>query len=193
MAATSLTFQTREKHVAYMSDELQLLVRAQALEPAALEEIHRTYYTPIFRFVAQKVSNRQLAEDLASEVFVRLLDALRDRTAPNNSLRGWLYAVASRVVNDHYRKVYRHQRYEAKLDPENAVRGMDKGVERQIDLHEALSMLTPEQQDVVALRFGAGLRIQEVAETIGKTEGAVKQLQARALRSLAKQLGEQPT
>ena len=73
-----------------MPDEITLLARARALEDEALAEIHETYYEPIFRYIVFRVSNQQIAEDLTSEVFVRLLSALRDHTAPQNTLRGWL-------------------------------------------------------------------------------------------------------
>ena len=90
-----------------MQDELALLARARTLDPDALAQIHDTYFAPIFRYVAFRVGDRQTAEDLASEVFTRFLSSLRDRTAPQNTLRGWLYGVAARVVSDHYRKHYR--------------------------------------------------------------------------------------
>ena len=180
----------RELEAKLLSDELILLARARAYEKDALEEIHNRYYQPIFRYVVHKVHDQQTAEDLTSEVFVRLLDALQDKTAPSNTLRGWLYGVASRVVNDHYRQQYRAERYAEKLAPNPRVDGIATSVERGMDLQEALATLTPEQRDVLALRFGLGLRIREVAETIGKQEGAVKQLQVRALRALARSLGE---
>ncbi|HUM71660.1 MAG TPA: sigma factor, partial [Chloroflexota bacterium] len=90
-----------------MEDELKLLARARALEEDALAEIHQTYYRAIYRYIAFRVSDQPLAEDLTSEVFTRLLSALRDKSAPQNTLRGWLYGVASRVVSDHFRQAGR--------------------------------------------------------------------------------------
>ena len=182
---------TFELEATLLSEELQLLARARAYDRDALTEIHNTYYQPILRYVAQKVHDRQTAEDLTSDVFVRLLDALQDKHAPANTLRDWLYGVASRVVNDHYRKQYRAERYAETLKADAHEEGVARQIERGVDLHEALAELTPEQQDVLALRFGFGLRVREVAETIGKQEGAVKQLQVRALRALARNLGGQ--
>jgi RNA polymerase sigma-70 factor (ECF subfamily) len=89
-----------------VQDELTLLARARQLDPEALAHIHETYYTSIFRYVAFRVGDHATAEDLTSEVFTRLLTALRDKGAPQNTLRGWLYGVAARVVNDHHRKAY---------------------------------------------------------------------------------------
>ena len=87
-----------------VQDELTLLARARQLDPEALALIHETYYTSIFRYVAFRVGDHATAEDLTSEVFTRLLTALRDKNAPQNTLRGWLYGVAARVVSDHHRQ-----------------------------------------------------------------------------------------
>lgn len=174
-----------------MQDELILLHRARSLEPEALAEIHDTYYVPIYRYVAMRVSNRETAEDLSSEVFVRLLQALRDKTAPQNTLRGWLFAVAARVVNDHFRQSYRMRHTE--LD--ESLPGSEDSPERVLEgrlakesLRHALQELTGEQQHVLALRFGYDLPIKEVAQTMGKSEGSIKMLQARAVAMLTRKL-----
>jgi RNA polymerase sigma-70 factor (ECF subfamily) len=174
-----------------VQDELALLARARSLEPEALAQIHDTYYTPIFRYIAFRVNNRDAAEDLTSEVFTRLLSALRDKHAPQNTLRGWLYGVASRVVSDYHRQSYRAP--EVELDESLVSRELDpaEAVERmmtQENLKQAMTELTEEQQNVISLRFGYEMPIEEVARTLGKSEGAVKQLQARAIAALARKL-----
>lgn len=174
-----------------MQDELKLLARARALEDEALAQIHQTYYRPIYRYVVFRVSDRQLAEDLTSEVFTRLLSALRDKTAPQNTLRGWLYSVAARVVSDHYRQIHRVQQVELTEMVPMESGAPEEEVARRLTaetVQAALHDLTEEQQQVLALRFGFGMRIREVAETLGKSEGAIKQLQLRALRVLSQQL-----
>ena len=177
-----------------MQDELALLARARALDSDALAQIHDLYFTPIFRYVAFRVGDRDTAEDLASEVFARLLSALRDRTAPQNTLRGWLYGVAARVVSDYHRKQYRAPQVE--LDESMVSRDdnpaeMVEAMLAQEDLKRAMSELTEEQQNVLGLRFGYEMSIQEVARTLGKTEGAIKQLQARAIAALARKMSPQ--
>jgi RNA polymerase sigma-70 factor, ECF subfamily len=174
-----------------VQDELTLLARARKLDSDALAEIHNTYYAPIFRYVAFRVGNREVAEDLTSEVFTRLLSALRDRTAPQNTLRGWLYGVAAHVVSDHHRQSYRTPQVELDVSIASREAGPAEAVEAMLtraDLKRAMAKLTEEQQNVIALRFGYDMPIQEVARTMGKTEGAVKQLQARAIAALARKL-----
>lgn len=174
-----------------MVDEQVLLARARQLDTEALALIHDTYYTPIFRYVAFRVSDRDVAEDLTSEVFTRLLTALRDRNAPQNTLRGWLYGVAARVVSDYHRKRYRAP--EVELDESLISRDASPAeiVEQMMthaELKDAMAQLTEEQQHVLGLRFGYDMPIQEVARALGKSEGAIKQLQARAVAALARKL-----
>ncbi len=174
-----------------VQDELTLLARARQLDPEALARIHETYYTPIFRYVAFRVGDHTTAEDLTSEVFTRLLTALRDKNAPQNTLRGWLYGVAARVVNDHHRKVYRAPQVE--LDEELISADHDPAdiVDRKLtqeSVQRAMRDLTEEQRHVLSLRFGSDMPIQDVARALGKSEGAIKQLQARAVAALARKL-----
>ena len=177
-----------------MQDELALLARARKLDQDALALIHDTYYTPIFRYVAFRVGDRDTAEDLTSEVFTRLLSALRERTAPQNTLRGWLYGVAARVVSDYHRKHYRA----SEVDLDEGLISHDNGpaeaVEQMLtheELKQAMRQLTEEQQHVLSLRFGYEMPIQEVARALGKSEGAIKQLQARAIAALARRMSSE--
>jgi RNA polymerase sigma-70 factor (ECF subfamily) len=172
-------------------DEQRLLAGVRKLDPEALSQAHDAYYPAIFRYIAFRVGNQQVAEDLTSEVFTRLLRAVRDRSAPDNTLRGWLYRVASFVVADYHRQGYRvehttlNETIEAKTaDPADAISNRQTLDE----LYEALAELTRDQQDVIALRFGYEMPIRDVAQTMGKSEGAVKQLQARAIAALSRKL-----
>ncbi|MBE2199792.1 MAG: sigma-70 family RNA polymerase sigma factor [Anaerolinea sp.] len=174
-----------------MQDELLLLSRARALDGDALSQIHDQYYRPIYRYVSFRVSDHKLAEDLTSEVFTRLLSALRDKSSPQNTLRGWLFGVASHVVNDHYRQKARAKEVELSDMIADDRLSLDERVGQKMrieKLRDALKELTEEQQRVLALRYGFGMHIREVAQTIGKSEGAVKQLQLRAIAALASRL-----
>lgn len=185
--------QKRPELIRNVQDELELLNRARALDPEALEEIHNTYYVPIFRYIAVRINDHATAEDLASEVFTRLLSALRDTTAPTNTIRGWLFGVASRIVKDYYRKQYRRPQTELSENlPSNLGDPVSEFEEKitQENLREAITTLTEEQQNVIALRFGYEMSIRDVAETLGKSEGSIKMLQARAIAALTRQMNQ---
>lgn len=174
-----------------MQDELILLNRARSLDSDALTQIHTMYYVPIFRYILLRIDDHDLAEDLTSEVFVRLLSALRDRTTPQNTLRGWLFGVASNMVNDHYRRHYRASHTELHENIPTPHPQPDEKVEARLTkeaLRQAITHLSEEQQNALALRFGFGMSVQETAVTLGKSEGSVKMLQARGIAALTRRL-----
>ena len=172
-------------------DEQTLLMRARSLDQEALGHIHDLYYQPVYRYLSYRVADSQTAEDLASEVFTRFLGALRDRGTPPNTIRGWLFGAAQNVLKEHYRK----QRQMNWTELDESIAGNERTPEQRLDerlskeqLRAALAELTPEQQEVLALRFGFGLPIKDVAETVNKSEGSVKMLQVRAIAALTKRL-----
>lgn len=174
-----------------MQDEISLLAGVQRRDPQALAQAHDAYYPAIFRYIAFRVGDHETAEDLTSEVFVRLLHAVDERSAPKNTLRGWLYRVAANVVADHHRKKYRIKHVELHdaipgddTDPSEVV----SGKQLLSELSEALVDLTEDQQNVISLRFGYEMAIKDVAQVMDKSEGAVKQLQARAVAALSRKL-----
>ena len=158
-----------------MQDELTLLDGVRRLDPEVLEQVHDTYYPVIFRYISFRVGNQETAEDLASEVFTRLLSSVRDHTAPQNTLRGWLYGVASRVVADYHRKSYRTELVELTPAIESDSPEPSEAVSNKQmleALHAAMDDLTEDQQEVIALRFGYEMPIREAAIQMGKSEGA---------------------
>ena len=179
-----------------MSDDLTvddqiLLSRARALDQAALGEIHQRYYTAIYRYVTFRVPSSAVAEDLTSEVFTRLLSAIREKSAPQNSLRGWLYRVASNVIADYFRQQARNKEIELSESLPSTGTTPEELTDLSLTneaLRTAIGELTSEQQAVLQLRYGGNMRFREVAEQLGKSENAVKQLQLRALASLQKNL-----
>ena len=177
-----------------MQDELLLLHRAKSLDQEALAQVHELYYDAIYRYIAYRVNDLQTAEDLTSEVFIRFLHAIQQKNAPQNTIRGWLFGTASLILKEHYRKKKRTQLTE--LDDalsEEWIEPIEK-IEAQEDkkaLRQALSNLTEEQQQVLALRFGYEMPVRDVAETMNKSEGSVKMLQVRAIAALTRMMGSE--
>jgi RNA polymerase sigma-70 factor (ECF subfamily) len=139
------------------------------------------YYDAIFRYIAFRVACREDAEDLTSEVFFRLL---KKRFLPIRSLSGLCYRIAENLIIDYYRsRASRRERMEEVTDldslPMTVQSEADDG-----DLPRGLKLLTGDQYAVIQLRFIEGLSVREVAGTLGKSEGAVKALQFRALKTL---------
>ncbi len=174
-----------------MSDEMKLLQRVRALDEAALVEVHERYYTLIYRYIAFRISDTQTVEDLTSEVFLRLLRAIRDQKAPQNTLRGWLYGVASRVVKEHYRQIKRMNLAPLEDEMISKEEQLEEKVQNKLiweKMQLMMEELSDEQQNVLAMRFGFGMQIREVAQALGKSEGSVKMLQVRAITALSQRL-----
>ena len=172
-----------------VQDELLLLHRAKSLDQEALAQIHEQYYDSIYRYMTYRVNDLQTAEDLTSEVFVRFLHAIQQKNAPQNTIRGWLFGTASLILKEHYRKKKRTQLTELSESlPGETVEPTEKleVQENKEALREALTNLTEEQQQVLALRFGYEMSVRDVAETMNKSEGSIKMLQVRAIAALTR-------
>jgi RNA polymerase sigma-70 factor (ECF subfamily) len=172
-----------------LSDERDLLERARQLEERALSEIHQRYFAEIYRYALYRTGRTEVADDIAGEVFLRLLNALHGNRAPQTTLRGWLFGVAGNLVADHFRRAPRES---AELDeafaaPGSASAEAEQRVQAQT-VRAAMRQLTAEQQHALALRFGEGLSVEETAQSMGKSVNAVKVLQFRAVASLKRLL-----
>lgn len=176
-----------------MYEERQALDGLQKLDAQAIGAVYDQYFSEIYRYVRYRINDDSVAEDIASDVFVRLLEAAKKRQGPQSSIKGWLIATASHVVNDFLRRQYRRPT-EALSD---SLPDRGASVTSEVDSREqnrlvqnAYAELTAEQQHVLALRFGQGYSLEETAVHLKKNINAVKALQFRALASLQRQIGE---
>jgi RNA polymerase sigma-70 factor, ECF subfamily len=176
-----------------MYDEHSALKGLRNLDSQSISAIYDQYFPEVYRYVRYRMNDDTVAEDIASDVFVRLLEAVQKGQGPQTSLKGWLIAIASNVVNDHLRRQYRRP-IEALSD---AMPDVSTNIHAEVDLREqnrmvqaAYAQLTTEQQHVLALRFGQGYSIEETAQYMKKKENAIKALQFRALAALQRLVGE---
>jgi RNA polymerase sigma-70 factor (ECF subfamily) len=167
--------------------DVELLERAGKNDAVALAEIYDRYAEPIYRYLYRYLGDAVQAEDLTGEVFLKLLQVLNTRRAPRERLQGWLYRVAHNLAMDYFRQqskgttVSLDEEWVAGGDPPSLVVEKRQTQQR---LRAAVRRLTADQQQVILLRFGEGLRLAEVGQLMGKSEGAVKILQHRAVNRL---------
>ena len=173
--------------------EDQLTLRAHRGDKDALREIYASYYTPIYQFIRMRTDSPDTAEDLAADVFLALVDACRRGKGPQQSLRGWLFRVARHTIHDHYKGGETFT--ETVLDDWLPIPTDDQPESQFMrtlrieSAQEAIRQLTADQQEVLILRFGQMLSLQETADIMDKQVNAVKQLQLRALQALRRALG----
>ena len=176
-----------------MSDwsEPEIVARAQKGEAEAVGRLYEAYQAAIFRYLWLHLGERELAEDLTGEVFIRMLKALPRYRASATPFRAWLYRIARNLAIDQGRRA--RQASPVSFEDEAASAHPDPAgdpapqVDQRLSLEAlqvALAKLEAGQREVVALRFLAGLSLRETAAAVNKTEAAVKALQHRGLAAL---------
>jgi RNA polymerase sigma-70 factor (ECF subfamily) len=164
-----------------------LAMRAMQGDGDAFGMLYERYVHAIFRYVMIRVGHREEAEDLVTAIFLRAWHALGRFRARKGSFRTWLYSIASHALIDHYRC----SKPECGLDEADPFRARGRepedclaAKEERAHLLSALGKLQPDYQEVIALRFADGLSHAEAAEIMGRSDGAVRVLQHRALIAL---------
>jgi RNA polymerase sigma-70 factor (ECF subfamily) len=174
--------------------EALLVERATRGDKKAVAELYGCHVEAVYRYVASRVRDKAVAEDLTAQVFVGMLEGLPTYQPRGKPFLCWLYRIACARTADYWRKVQR--RKEVDLD-ESWVASQDRPealLEAEADWLTAmdlLAQLSDDQQDVLILRFVGELSLVEVAETLAKSVGATKALQHRALASLSRLLEHQ--
>jgi len=172
--------------------EDDLLERARRGDQIAITQIYEAFFEPIYQFIRWRVNDPGAAEDLTSEVFIKLLASLRGRHAPAHSLRGWLFRVARNVLHDHYQQTVTMDELDEDL-PAPDGGNFEAQIMRALDadrVRHAVRMLPPDQQEVLILRFAQMLSLQDTAAAMGRSLNAIKSLQFRAIDTLRKVLVE---
>jgi len=172
-------------------DERRLVESAQGGDREALEQLYLLHFDRIYSYLHMSVGNRHDAEDLTTQTFLKMLEAIprfRWRSAPFSA---WLFRIAHNLAMDHFRARRRWQPEEEVPEPAEEEPSAETAAMQSIDRQSMLQLienLSHEQQQVLTLKFVFSFANGDVATILGKTEGAVKSLQHRALASLQKQL-----
>lgn len=168
-------------------DDEALLAKAKNGDKVAIAQIYRRYVEPLYHFARLRLGDAQAAEDLTSLVFEKFLKALSEGKGPRNHLRGWLFQVARNAIFDSYGKVQSLpidtlEQWESPntIAPEAAaIASSDADTIRQ-----TITELSPDQQEILLLRFDQQLSLEETASIVGKNINTVKALQFRAVNRL---------
>jgi RNA polymerase sigma-70 factor (ECF subfamily) len=165
-------------------DERTLIAAAQA-DPARFEELYDRHVQRVYGFVSRRVGNRAAAEDITSAVFEQALARLPRFEWRGVPFAAWLIRIAANALADHWRRTAREAGGTAGEMPDA---GEMDGIEQRAMLFQLVERLPELQRRVIELRFGEEKSIREIAAALDRTEGAVKQLQLRALENLRKEM-----
>lgn len=171
----------------------KLVVAAKASDADAFAQLYRATLPTIFSFLSRRCGDTMLAEDLCSDAYIKAVRSIGRFEGSSKDFVAWMTTIARNLLYDHAKSG--RIRWElssdsmpnrsSKEDPEaDALAALQSE-----DLRRALEQLTHDQQEVLELRFLQSLSIAEVAEVLGRNEGAIKAMQFRALRALNKVLG----
>jgi RNA polymerase sigma-70 factor (ECF subfamily) len=172
---------------------MDLVERAQAGEADAFGRLYDQYSDTVYRYIYYRVGGKATAEDLTSETFLRALRRIGTFTWQGRDFGAWLVTIARNLVADHFKS----SRFRLEvttgemLDANEVERSPEDSVLESLSnaaLLDAVRRLNPQQQECVTLRFLQGLSVAETARVMGKNEGAIKTLQYRAVRTLARLL-----
>ncbi len=171
-------------------DEQNLIRLSQAGNQETFARLYDAYIERIYRYVYFRVADEELAEDITSQVFLKVWEKLHTYQAGQSPFMAWLYRIAHNAVIDYYRT----RKVSIPLEEANPIEvshadeineRLDLQVKSQ-HLRKALQQLTDEQQQVLLLKFVGGLSTSEIAQQLSKQQGAVRALQMRGLQALSK-------
>jgi len=176
------------------ADQKQLIARAHE-DSSAFVQLYRSHYDAVFRYCMHRLFERQLAEDITSEVFLRVVENFGGFKGEEKQFRCWLYRIATNVVNNHLRKTVRRNRLLKFAHEQSNSQVTDCGepAEKLAVLRKAIFTLRPRYQTIITLRFFENLKLTEIAEVLGSSPGTVRSQLTRALAKLRKVLAEEFT
>jgi RNA polymerase sigma-70 factor, ECF subfamily len=172
--------------------EERLLVEAAQKDPARFGELYEVHFHRVYVFILRRVTDREVAEDLTSDVFHKALAHLRRFEWRGVPFSGWLFRIAANAIADRSKRTARE--VPSADDPQEPATEPDLAeIEHRARLFQLVDGLPEDQRRVVAMRFAEEKSIREIAQELGRSEGAVKQLQFRGLENLRAKIAAEKT
>ena len=173
-------------NLANLSDE-RLLIEAAQHDPSRFAELYESNFNRVYAFVVRRVGNREEAEDVTAEVFHQALLNLGRFQWRGVPFAAWLLRIAANALADRWQHAAKHGEVQSPEALEQEP-GADAHVERRAMLFHLVDRLPADQRLVILRRFVSQKSVREIAQELGRSEGAVKQLQFRALATLRGQV-----
>jgi RNA polymerase sigma-70 factor (ECF subfamily) len=167
----------------------RLLIEAAQKDPARFVDLYEDNFERVYTFVSRRVHSRADAEDVTAEVFHQALANIAKFEWRGAPFAAWLYRIAANAIADRWQRVSREQGSPLSGDPADPSEAVDvEKSERAARLFNLVNSLPADQRRVIGMRFAEEKSIREIAQTLGRTPGAVKQLQFRGIQTLRAQV-----
>jgi RNA polymerase sigma-70 factor (ECF subfamily) len=170
--------------------EERLLIEAAQNDPSRFAELYEQNFHRVYAYVARRVRDRVEIQDLTAQVFHKALANLGKFKWKGSPFAAWLYRIASNAIADRAKQKMRESTDQPEPSSESSTATDLEAVERRARLFSAVDKLPEDQRRVIVMRFADEKTIREIGEELGRSEGAVKQLQFRALENLRNRLNE---
>ncbi len=167
----------------------ELILLAKEGDNSAFEEVYTTYYTPLFRYIKNRIKNTSEAEDMTQTVFMKIWNAMPTWDSRHTSPLAFFFTVARNTLIDYFRKNKNREIVSDEIVSDN-IEESDKSDEESTAreqkelLTEAIGKLSLEQQEIIRLYYTNDLTYKEIAEITGKREDAIRQIHSRAIKKL---------
>ncbi len=177
------------KDVSSETDERILIAEAKR-DRRRFGEVYELHFERVYAFIGRRVRDRAAVQDLTADVFRKALEGLDRFEWRGAPFAAWLYRIASNAIAN-YRERAARETTGSDLDAEKGSSpAVSDSIENRAALYRFVRDLSDDQRRVIQMRFAEEKGIREIAEAMGRTEGAVKQLQYRAIQSLRERMGE---
>ena len=173
---------SREEAFALQGDD-RLLVEAAKKDPSRFAELYELHFTRVYAYIARHVGDRDVAQDLTSDVFHKALASIQSFEWRGVPFAGWLLRIAANMIVDRSKRSGREVSGQDDL-PDPGTQPNIEEIDQHARLFRLVEQLPPDQRRVIGMRFAEEKSIREIATELGRSEGAVKQLQFRALQNL---------
>jgi len=167
--------------------EDRLLVEAAQKDPSRFAELYELNFARVYAYIARRVGDRDVAQDLTSDVFHKALASIQSFEWRGVPFAAWLFRIAANAIVDRSKRSARDRDLPPPDEPPEVAL---EDIEHRARLFRLVDGLPADQRRVIVMRFAEDKRIREIAEELGRTEGAVKQLQLRGLQKLRARLSD---
>src|SRR6202142_2074345 len=177
------------KEASALPGEDRLLVEAAQKDPSRFAELYEANFPRVYGYIARRVGDRDTAQDLTSDVFHKALASIRSFEWRGVPFAAWLLRIAANMIVDRSKRAGKEVGQDELPDlPDRGARLKLEEADECARLYLLVNQLPADQRRVIGMRFAEERSIREIAQALGRTEGAVKQLQFRALQNLRSRL-----